>query len=70
MTSVEHIVWKWSKMSHLELLNLCTIKIELSGNTVWPEASIFQKHTTLTIVHFGNFNELFFNIEWDFCFDF
>ena len=44
-----HIVWKSLKMSHLNLLmlafstNLCPNKTDLSGNTVWPQASGFQK---------------------------
>ena len=44
-----HIVWKLLKMSHLNFLilailaNFCPIKSDLSGNTVWPQASDFQK---------------------------
>ena len=44
-----HIVWKLLKMSHLNFwflafsTNFCPIKIDLSGNTVWPQASGFQK---------------------------
>ena len=41
-------VWKSPKMSHLNFrilsfsTNFCPIKIDLSGNTVWPQASGFQ----------------------------
>ena len=44
-----HIVWKLLKMSHLNFWNLafsnnfCPIKTDLSGNTVWPQASGFQR---------------------------
>ena len=34
-------------------INFCTIKIELSGNTVWPQASGFQK--LVKIDHFWPF---------------
>ena len=43
-----HSVWKLLKMSHFYFLklafsiNFCPIKIDLSGNTVWPQASDFQ----------------------------
>ena len=49
-----HVVWKSLKMSHLNFLilafstNFCPIKIELSGNTVWPQALDFQKFAKLT----------------------
>ena len=60
-----HIVWKFLKMSHLNLwilalsTNFCPIKTDLSGNTVWPQALCFQKlakldyfwHFKLTFVH-------------------
>ena len=42
-------VWKLLKMSHLNFLilvfstNFCPIKTDLSGNTIWPQASDFQK---------------------------
>ena len=72
-------------MSHLKfwilafLTNFCPIKIDLSGNTVWPQSSDFQKHAKLTI--FGIFNELLStqnvniarfarNVEWDILSDF
>ena len=56
--------------------NFCPIKIDLSGNTVWPQASRFKK---LSI--FGIFNRLLstqnvnvvrfaHNVEWDFFCDF
>ena len=44
-----HCVWKSSKMSHLNFsimafsINFCPIVSDLSGNTVWPQASGFQK---------------------------
>ena len=43
-----HCVWKLQKMSHLTFsilvffTNFCPIKIDLSGNTTWPQASGFQ----------------------------
>ena len=49
MYHFSHIVWKLLKMSHLKFwilafsTNFCTIKTDLSGNTVWPQASGFQK---------------------------
>ena len=85
-TKVRHIVWKLLKMSHwisLKILafstNFCPNKTDLSGNTVWPQASGFQKLAKLTI--FGIFNELLStqnvnvarfarNVEWDFFCDF
>ena len=30
----------------------CRIEIDLSGNTVWPQSSDFQKHAKLTILAF------------------
>ena len=58
---VAHIVWKLLKMLHLKfsifafLIIFCPIKIDLSGNTVWPQASGRQKLATvanwLTFVH-------------------
>ena len=64
-TASMHIVWKLLKMSHLNFWILafssmfCLIKTDLSGNTVWPRASGFQKlakmvhlrHFSLTFVH-------------------
>ena len=44
-----HIAWKSQKMSHLNCwilafsTNFCPIKTDLSGNTVWLQASGFQK---------------------------
>ena len=60
-----HIVWKLLKLSHLNFgilvfsTNFCPNKTDLSGNTVWPQASGFQKlakmdhfwHFKLTFVH-------------------
>ena len=59
--------------------NFCPITSDLSGNTVWPQTSSFQKSSKWTI--FCIFNELFFtqnvylarfarNVEWDFLCDF
>ena len=70
------------KMSHLNFgifTNFCPLKIDLSGNTYWPQASGFQKLAKSTI--FGIFNELLStqyvnvarfarNVEWDFFYDF
>ena len=45
-----HSVWKSPKMSHLNFsilaftTNFCPIKIDMSGNTVWQQASSFQKN--------------------------
>ena len=55
--------------------NICPIKSDLSGNTVWPQASGSQKLANLD--HFGIFNyflstqnvnvaRLARNVEWDF----
>ena len=47
--SALHSVWKSPKMSHLNFSILafstifCPIKTDLSGNSVWPQASDFQK---------------------------
>ena len=55
-----HIVWKLLKMSHFNFwvlvfsTNFCPFKTDLSGNTVWPQASGFQK--LAKIDHFGIFN--------------
>ena len=44
-----HSVWKSPKMSHFYFLilafstNFCPVKTDLPGNTVWPQASGFQK---------------------------
>ena len=40
-SSQKHIVWKLPKMSHLNFCN--PIKVDMSGNTDWPQASGFQK---------------------------
>ena len=43
-SSPMHSVWKLLKMSHLNFCiftHFCPIKIDLSGNTVWPQASGF-----------------------------
>ena len=61
------------------ILQFWPIKSDLSGNTVWTQASGFQKLAKLTI--FGISNELLFahnvnvahfarNLEWDFFCDF
>ena len=47
--TIKHTVWKLLKMSHLIFLILAfspifgPIQADLSGNTVWPQASGFQK---------------------------
>ena len=60
-----HIVWKLLKMSHLNFwilafsTNFCPIKPNLSGYTVWPQVSGYQKlakmdhfwYFQLTFVH-------------------
>ena len=54
-----HIIWKLLKMSHLNFwilafsTNFCPIKTDLSGNTVWPQASDFQKLAKMD--HFWHF---------------
>ena len=54
-----HIVWKSPKMSHLKFsilaffANFCPIKIDLSGNTVWPQASGLKKLAKMD--HFWRF---------------
>ena len=56
---VDHSVWKLLKMSHLIFLisafstNFWPIKTDLSGNSVWPQASNFQKLAKLD--HFWHF---------------
>ena len=45
-----HIIWKSLKRAHL---NFCPIKTDLSGNTVWPLASDFQKLAKMD--HFWHF---------------
>ena len=60
LNTLAHIVWKWLKMSHSKFVlilvfstNICPIKTELSGNTVWPQASGFQKLAKMD--HFWHF---------------
>ena len=52
-----HNVWKSNNMSHFSILafstNFCLIKIDLSGNTVWPQASGLQKLAKMD--HFWHF---------------
>ena len=58
--------------------NFCPIKTNLSGNTIWPQASGFQKlakmdhfwHFWLTFVHSKCKRSFARNIEWDFSCDF
>ena len=68
-----HSVWKLLKMSHLNFLilafftNFCPNKTDLSGNTVWPQASDFQKLANMDrfgVVRFAR------NVKWDFFCDF
>ena len=80
-----HSVWKSPKMSHLNFsifafsTNFCPFKSDLSGITVWPQASDFQK--VAKIDHFGisiellstqNVNVARFarNVKWDLFCDF
>ena len=55
----QHSVWKSLKMSHLNFgilaffTNFSPIKTDLSGNTVWPQASGFQKLAKMD--HFWHF---------------
>ena len=54
----------------------CPIKTDLSGNTVWPQASVFQKLAKIDHCwHFlskqdVNVARFARNVEWDFFFDF
>ena len=81
--SFMHIVWKLLKMSHLNFgisNNFCPIKTDLPGNTVWPQASGFEKVAKMD--HFWHFELIFvhskckrsslrsLNVEWDFFCDF
>ena len=56
---LSHIAWKLLKMSHLNFwilafsTNFCPITTDLPGNTVWPQASYFQKLAKMD--HFGHF---------------
>ena len=65
---------KITKNVEFEFLNFCPIKIDISGNTFWPQALGFQKLAKMNI--FGIFNELLSthyvnvvhfarNVEWD-----
>ena len=47
---------KITKNVEFEFLNFCPIKIDISGNTFWPQALGFQKLAKMNI--FGIFNEL------------
>ena len=74
-----HSVWKILKISHLNLTfsnNCCTIKTDLSGNTVWPQVSKISKNLPKWTI-FGVFDKLLSaqnvnvarfacNVEWDF----
>ena len=78
-------VWKMLKMSYLNFWilafssNFWPIKIDLSGNSVWPQAIGFQKLAKLD--HFRHFLNVLStqnvnvarsarNVEWDFSNDF
>ena len=69
--TIPHCVWKLLKMSNLNFWKLafstdfCSIKSDLSGNTVWPQALGFQK--TRQNWHF---NQCLSNVECDFFSDF
>ena len=69
-----HTVWTLLKMSHLDFLilafstNFCPFEIDLSGRTIWPQASGFQKlakihHFWWTFVNVARFAH---NVECDF----
>ena len=57
--NLKHIVWKLLIMTHLNFwisafsTNFCPTKTDLSGNTVWPQASGFQKLVKMD--HFWHF---------------
>ena len=78
------IIWKLLNLSHLNFwilaffTNFCPMKTDLSGNTIWPQVSAFQK---LALDHFWHFYLTFVhskckrssvarNVEWDFFCDF
>ena len=63
--SLPHIVWKSHKKSHLNFgisTNFCRIKIDLSGNTVWPQASDLQK-----LAKMDNFGHFLFTFVYSKC---
>ena len=58
-------------MSHLNFgilalsINFCPIKTDLSGNTVWPQASGFLDHFLAFLIKFcPNKTDLFGNTVW------
>ena len=63
-----HIVWKLLKISHLNFSILafstifCPIKTDLSGNTVGPQASVFQ--TLAKLDHFWHFQLTFVHSKY------
>ena len=72
-----HCVWKLLKISHLNLWILafytifCPIKSNLSGNTVWPQASDFQDQFLTFLINFYllknvNIARSARNVEWEF----
>ena len=85
---VFHVGWKSPKMSHLNCsilafsTNFCPFKIDLSGNTVWPKTSWFEKMQNWPFWAFWAFLTCFCplktqnlarfarNHEWDFFYDF
>ena len=64
------IVWKSNKMSHIIFLilafstNFCPFKINMSGNTAWPQASGLQKLAKLD--HFWNL-DFFLGFHFSLC---
>ena len=53
--------------------NFCPILSDLSGNTVWPQASVFHKKklAKMTIIGIFNVDRLARNVsKWDFLIDF
>ena len=64
----KHIVWKLLKMSHYTFwvlaffTNFCSIESDLSGNTVWPQASGFEKLAKMD--NFWHFQFTFVHSKW------
>ena len=62
---MSHSIWKPFKMSHLNFstlavsTNFCLNKIDLSGITVWQQASAFQKETFSWIFKHRDFLKAF-----------
>ena len=82
---VGHSVWKSPKKSHWNFsilvfsTNFCPIESDMSVNTVWLQASGYQKLAKITLFEFlisflatpnVNVARLACNVEWDFLNDF